>query len=194
MSLTSIRWPEKAKERTSSTTSCRLWIKQQEEIRNPRHRAGDVAQRDDLRLVAVAALPGGEERHAAPGGVASDACGERRDGRGAGACAAWSSVRAAGARSGGSAPHLLDLPRLDPRQRRIAQDLVAQVFGFLAPVQQQRLRDGIADRVAQAVQRVWSAARASDGLVAARLSRSSRSRSMPIRSRMRPEKMPRWVK
>src|SRR5712692_8866069 len=26
MSLTSIRWPEKANERTSSTTSCRLWI------------------------------------------------------------------------------------------------------------------------------------------------------------------------
>ena len=26
MSLTSIRWPENAKERTSETTSCRLWI------------------------------------------------------------------------------------------------------------------------------------------------------------------------
>ena len=26
MSLTSIRWPENANERTSSTTSCRLWI------------------------------------------------------------------------------------------------------------------------------------------------------------------------
>ncbi len=51
-------------------------------------------------------------------------------------------------------PHLLDLPRLDPRQRRVAQNLVAQVFGFLAPVQHQRLRDGIADRAAQPVQRV----------------------------------------
>ena len=49
--------------------------------------------------------------------------------------------------------HLLDLPRLDPGQRRIAQDLVAQIFGFLAAVEQQRLRDGVAHGIAQAVGR-----------------------------------------
>src|SRR5260370_24310061 len=46
-------------------------------------------------------------------------------------------------------PHLLDLPRLDPGQWRVAQDLVAQILGFLAPVQQQRLRDDVANGFAQ---------------------------------------------
>jgi hypothetical protein len=32
--------------------------------------------------------------------------------------------------------HLLDLARLDPGERRIAQDFVAEVLGFLAAVQQ----------------------------------------------------------
>ena len=50
-------------------------------------------------------------------------------------------------------PHLLDLPRLDPRQRRIAQDLVAQVLGLFPPIQHQCLRDGVADRVAQSIKR-----------------------------------------
>src|SRR5947209_8137123 len=45
---------------------------QQEEVRDFRHRARDVADRYDLRLVAMSALPGGEERYAAPGGVAAD--------------------------------------------------------------------------------------------------------------------------
>ena len=51
-------------------------------------------------------------------------------------------------------PHLLDLPRLDPRQRRVGQNFVAQVFGFLAPVEHQRLRNRFAHRAAQPVQRI----------------------------------------
>src|SRR5258707_13643718 len=46
-------------------------------------------------------------------------------------------------------PHLLDLARLDPRQWRVAQNLVAQILGFLTPVQQQRLPDGVANGFAQ---------------------------------------------
>ena len=49
--------------------------------------------------------------------------------------------------------HLLDLPRLDPGERRVAQNLVAQVFGLLAAIKQQRLRDGIAHGFAQAIER-----------------------------------------
>ena len=51
-------------------------------------------------------------------------------------------------------PHLFDLPRLDPGQRRVAQDLVAEVFGFFAAVQHQRLRDRFTNGAAQAVQRI----------------------------------------
>src|SRR3954464_6309460 len=50
-------------------------------------------------------------------------------------------------------PHLLDLPRFDPRQWRIAQNLVTEIFCLLAPVEHQRLRDGLANGVAQPVQR-----------------------------------------
>ena len=45
--------------------------------------------------------------------------------------------------------HLFDLPSFKPRQRRVAQDLVAQVFAFLAAVEHQRLRDDFADVFAQ---------------------------------------------
>src|SRR5215207_11664356 len=43
---------------------------QQEEIRHPRHRAGDVAQRHDFWPVAMFPFPRGEEGHAAPRRVA----------------------------------------------------------------------------------------------------------------------------
>src|SRR5260370_30809271 len=43
---------------------------QQEEIGHLRHRSADVAKCHDLRPVAMAALPCGEEANAAPGGVA----------------------------------------------------------------------------------------------------------------------------
>src|SRR6185437_7552147 len=49
--------------------------------------------------------------------------------------------------------HLLDLVRLDLGQRRVAQDFVAQVFRFLAAIEQQCLRNHIADIVAQLFQR-----------------------------------------
>ncbi len=48
--------------------------------------------------------------------------------------------------------HLLDLPAFKPRQRGVAQDFVAQVFAFLAPVEHQRLRDDVADVFAQRCQ------------------------------------------
>ena len=41
----------------------------------------------------------------------------------------------------------------EPGQRRVAQDLVAQVLGFLAAVQNQRLVDDVADVFAQGLQR-----------------------------------------
>jgi hypothetical protein len=127
---------------------------QQEEIGHPRHRTRDVAECYDLRPVAVPAFPGGEERYAAPGGVAAD--GAANVEMAAALPLAWLGVALAQPAGdlADQMPHLLDLPRLDPRQRRIAQNLVAQVFRLLAPVQHQRLRDGIPDRTAQPVQRV----------------------------------------
>src|SRR5438105_1680343 len=108
---------------------------QQEEIRNPGHRPRDVADRDDLRLVAMPPLPGGEERDAAPGGVAADGPAYIE----MAAALALARLAVALAQPAGDLadqePHLLDLTRFDPRQRRVAQDLVAEVFGFLAPIQ-----------------------------------------------------------
>src|SRR3954468_11369453 len=96
---------------------------QQEEIGHPCHRTRDGAQRDDLRLVAVPPLPGGEERHAAPGRVAPDG---RADFEMAAALALARftvSLAQASRDLADQEPHLLDLPRLDPGQRCVAQYL-----------------------------------------------------------------------
>src|SRR5665213_3715892 len=125
---------------------------QQEEIGNFGYRARDVAKRYDLRPVAVLAFPGRQERNAAPGGVAAHGAANVE------VAAALTLARLAVALPQAprdlpdQAAHLLDLPRLDPRQRRVAQDFVAQVFGLLASVQQQRLRDRIANGLAQRIQ------------------------------------------
>src|SRR4029077_3285669 len=125
---------------------------QQEEIRNPRHRTRDVAEGNDLRLVAMLALPGGEERNAAPRG--DTASGPANNAMAAALPFARLAVALAQAACdlANQMPHLLDLPRLDPGKRRVAQDLVAQIFGFLASVQHQRLRDGLANGAAQPVE------------------------------------------
>src|SRR3954447_7678990 len=104
---------------------------QQEEIRHPRHRAGYVAQRDDLWPVSMLAFPGGQERNAAPRRVAPQ--GAAHVEMAAALPLAWLAVAFAQAPRdlADQGAHLLDLTRLDARQRRIAQNLVAQVFRFL---------------------------------------------------------------
>ena len=47
-------------------------------------------------------------------------------------------------------PHLLDLPRLDPRQWRVGQDFVAQVFGKPTTRPRNELRYKCVGRVALA--------------------------------------------
>src|ERR1700682_4392627 len=117
---------------------------EQEEIGNPRHRPRDVAEGHDLRLVAMLALPGGEEGNAAPRGVAA----QRPAHVEMAAPLVFARLAVALAQAAcdlaNQTPHLLDLPRLDPGQWRVAQDLVAEVLGFLTPVQETRLRDGVA--------------------------------------------------
>src|SRR5438876_11995728 len=112
---------------------------EQEEVRYLGDRARDIADRDDFWLVAVPPFPGGEERHAAPGGVAADGPAYVE----MAAALALARLTVALAQTAGDLadqePHLLDLARLDPRQRRVAQDLVAQVLGLFAAVQHQRL-------------------------------------------------------
>ena len=126
---------------------------QQEEIRDAGDRTGDVAQRHDPGPVAMLALPGGEEGNAAPGGISSQRAAHVE----MAAALALARLRVALAQAAGDLAdqraHLLDLPRLDPGERRVAQNLVAQVFGLLAPIKQQRLRDGIAHGFAQAIER-----------------------------------------
>src|SRR6266702_4999648 len=89
---------------------------QQEEIRNLGHRPRDVAERDDFWFVAVPPLPGGQERHAAPGGVAADGPAYIE----MAAALALARLAVALAQAAGDLadqqPHLLDLTRLDPRQ------------------------------------------------------------------------------
>ncbi len=98
------------------------------------------------------ALPGREEGDAAPRGVAPQGP-AHIEMAAALALARLAVALAQPARDlANQMPHLLDLPRLDPGQRRVAQDLVAQIFGFLASIQHQRLRDGFANGVAQPVQ------------------------------------------
>src|SRR3954447_26301756 len=107
---------------------------QQEEVGYPRHRARQVAECDDLWPVAMPAFPGGEERHAGPGGVT--AAGAAHVEMAAALTLARLGVALAQAARdlADQTAHLFDLPRFDPRQRRVGQDFVAQVFGFLAPV------------------------------------------------------------
>src|SRR5580692_11524923 len=98
---------------------------QQEEIGNLCDRARDVANRDDLGPVAAAALPGGEEGNAAPGGIAAHGAAHVE----MAAALPLARLAVALAQATRDLPdqpaHLLDLARLDPRQRRVAQDFVA---------------------------------------------------------------------
>src|SRR4051794_30598921 len=126
---------------------------EQEEIRDARDRARDIADRDDLRLVAMPALPGGEKRHAAPGGVAAKRAADVE-------MAATLSLARLGialAQAARDLPdqraHLFDLSRVDARQRRVAQHLVAQILRFLAAIKRERLRDRVAHGLAQALSR-----------------------------------------
>ena len=194
MSLTSIRWPENANERTSSTTSCRLWISSRkksdtcatdpetsqiatilgrsrwrrfQEVRNGTPPQAALRRSVFLRVEMAAPLPLAR--------LAVALAQPPRDGADQGL-------------------HLLDLAAFEPRQRRVAQDFVAQVFGLLAAVQHQRLVDDLAHVFAQRLPVPPPAVRLPPGLVAVSASRSSRSRSMPSCSRIRDEKMPRWVK
>src|SRR5437762_14287770 len=108
---------------------------EQEEIGHLRHRSGDIAQRHDLRPVAVAAFPRGEERHAAPGGVAT----KRLSGVEMPAPLALAGLAVALAQPSRDGTdqnlHLLDLSALEAGKRRVTQDFVAEVFGFLASVE-----------------------------------------------------------
>src|SRR5438105_15265021 len=93
---------------------------EQEEIRHPRHRAGDVAQRHDLWPVAMLALPRGEEGDAAPRRVAPQRPAHVKMAA-ALALARLAVALAKPARDvADQGAHLLDLPRFDPRQRRVA--------------------------------------------------------------------------
>ena len=166
---------------------------QQEEIGDPRHRAGDVAKRDDLRLVAVPSFPGGEEGHAAPCGVAPEGPAHVEMAAPL-ALARLAVALAQPARDlADQMPHLLDLPRFDPRQWRVAQDFVAEVFGFLAPVEQQRLRNRLANGFAQRLERSRQPFR-QRGIGRGQLVEIVAKARIPIWSRMRPENIPRWVK
>jgi adenylosuccinate lyase len=94
------------------------------------------------------ALPGGEEGHAAPGRVSPQRAADVE----MAAALALARLGVALAQAAGDLAdqraHLLHLARLDAGKRRIAQDLVAQVLGLLAAVEQQRLRDRVADGAA----------------------------------------------
>src|ERR1700744_5723607 len=99
----------------------------------------------------MAALPGGEERHAAPGGVAAKRTADIEM-PAALALARLGIALAQPSRDlADQRAHLLDLPGLEPRHRRVPQDLVAQILGLLAAVEQQRLRDRVAHVLAQAI-------------------------------------------
>ena len=81
--------------------------------------------------------------------------------------------------------HALDIAALEIVQRRVAQDLVAQVLGALARVEQERCVDHFADGFAQRFARGRQPL--VRGSVAVSASRSSRSRAAPICCRMRLE-------
>ncbi len=127
---------------------------QQEEIRHLGHRARDIADRHDLGPVTPTAFPGGEEGNAAPGDVAADRA-ANVEMTAALALARLAVALAQPARDlADQCAHLLDLPWLQLIEWRVAQDLVAQLFLFFAPVQQQRLGDAIANIVAQRLHRL----------------------------------------
>src|SRR5690349_14790286 len=99
------------------------------------------------------ALPGGEEGHAASGGVAAQRAADVE----MAAALALARLRIALAQAAGDlaneGAHLRDLAPLDPGERRVAQDLVAEVFGLLAGIECKALRDRVAHGLAQAVER-----------------------------------------
>ncbi len=112
---------------------------QQEEIRDPGDRSADVAQRDDPRLLAMFALPSGQERNAAPCGVAADGTADVE----MAAPRPFARLAVAFAQPArdlaDQQAHLLGLPLVELRHRRVAKDFVAQVFTLFAPIQKQRL-------------------------------------------------------
>src|SRR4051812_3437980 len=107
---------------------------QQEEIGYLRDRAGDVADRNDFRPVAVLALPRREEGHAAPSCVAAERAADVE----MAATLALARLRIALAQAACDLPdegaHLGNLAPLDAGKRCIAQDLVTEIFGLLAGI------------------------------------------------------------
>src|SRR5882724_3106969 len=100
---------------------------QQKEVGHLRHRSRDIADRHDLRPVAVAALPRGEEWDATPGGVAPKRPPDVEM-PAALALAGLAVTLAQPSRDGADQGlHLLDLPALEARERRVAQDFMAEV-------------------------------------------------------------------
>jgi len=97
----------------------------------------------------MAAFPRGEERHAAPGGVAT----KRPSGVEMPAPLALAGLAVALAQPSRDGTdqdlHLLDLAALEAGERRATQDFVAEIFGFLASVEQQRLIDRVPHVFAQ---------------------------------------------
>src|SRR5438309_11502930 len=108
---------------------------QQEEVGHLRHRSRDIAECHDLRPVAVPALPGCEERNAAPGGIAP----QRLSGVEMATPLALARLAVALAQPSCDGAdqgfHLFDLAALEAGERRVAQDFMTEVFGFLAPVE-----------------------------------------------------------
>ena len=184
MSLTSIRWPENANERTSDTTSCRLWIssRKKSETRATEPETSQSATIFGLsRCLRFQTVRKGMPPQAA---FLRMFCGHR-DGRGAGACAAWRNARAGAGRSGGSAraSSRFAAARSAPAARcakfRCAGFLLPRGHRAGAPARRGRERF----RAAHRSQRCSRSASA--GLVAVSSSRSSLRRWMPICSSMR---------
>src|SRR3954452_20536110 len=126
---------------------------EQEEIRDLRDRARNVAECHDLRSVAMLALPGREKGDAAPRGIAAQRAADVE--MTAPLALAWFRIALAQAPCdlADESAHLRDMAPFDAGERGVAQNLVAQVFSLLPGIERKPLRDGVANGVAQAIER-----------------------------------------
>ncbi len=153
MSLTSIRWPEKANERTSSTTSCRLWISSR--------KISDTCATDPetshsatiFGRSRVAAFPGGQETARRPRRRCAAAVFLVSRWPLALALARLAVTFAQPPRHGADQGlHLLDLPAFEAGQRARCAESHCAGFPIPRAIEQQRLRDDIPHVLAQRLQ------------------------------------------